>query len=150
MISEADFLSFFFLLRLLIVEILFLSHAVQKDLWAIYPPKHVQWPSRAEKDFFLDIYDWDTLELLPGSSSRLSLAVQLCTGLFPCYLNIEGREGANLLRSSGGNIVCLNQIGCSGVQVSVNKDVIYIYICIRSTRVNLTRVFPDREYWNSM
>ncbi len=92
---------------------------MQRDLWAIYPPKRVQWPSRAEKDFFLDIYDWDTLELLPESASRLSLAVQLCTGLFPCCLSIEGHEGTNLVRSIGGNINCLNQIGCRGVQVSV-------------------------------
>ncbi len=97
------------------------SNAVQRDLWAIYPPKHLQWPSRADKDFFLDIYDWDTLELLPGSASRLATAVPLCTGLFPCFLSVQGHRGASLLRNSGGTILCLNQLGCSGVQVSMPK-----------------------------
>ncbi len=102
------------------------SNAVQRDLWAIYPPKHFQWPSRAEKDFFLDIYDWDTLELLPGSASRLASAIPLCTGRFPCYLSVQGHKGANLLRSSGGTILCQNQLGCSGVQVSMLKAT-YVY-----------------------
>jgi hypothetical protein len=91
--------------------------AVQKDLWALYPPKLVQWPSRAEKDFFIDIYDWDTLKLLPDS--RLSRPVQLCTGVFPCYLSVEGYKGAKMLRSIEGSIYCPGQLGCSGIKVSV-------------------------------
>ena len=100
------------------ILILFFTTTVQKDLWAIYPPKRIQWPSRSKEDFFIDVYDWDTLELLPGSESRLSLAVELCFGLFPCSISVEGHPGTSLHRSSDGQILCLNQLGCSSVQVS--------------------------------
>ena len=97
--------------------------AVQDDFWAIFPPKRVQWPSQAQEDFFSYVYDWDTLEILYGSVSRLSVNILLCSSLFPCKLSIEGREGANLLQSSGGSILCQDEIGCDGVQVTAKSSV---------------------------
>ena len=83
----------------------------------MYPPNRVQWPKQAEEDFFSEIYDWDTLEIVAGSISRLSLTIELCSDLFPCHLSVEGTKGGDLLRSSIGSILCQNEIGCSGVQV---------------------------------
>lgn len=96
---------------------MFLWSPVQNDVWAIYPPARVLWANIADLDFFNDVYDWDTLEIPPGHASRLALSVQLCTGLFPCRLSMEGHQNTHLLRDSGGNILCQVQIGCAGVKV---------------------------------
>jgi hypothetical protein len=92
---------------------------VQNDLWALYPPARLLWRESADLDFFNDVYDWDTLELIPGSPSQLAISIQLCTSLFPCRLSIEGLKQTPLVRYSSGNIVCQVQIGCSGVKVIV-------------------------------
>ena len=91
--------------------------AVQNDLWAAYPPTSLSWPAEAGADFFINVYDWDTLELLPGYGSELPLSIALCSGFFPCRISLHGSTGSYLSRGASGSISCQVRLGCGGITV---------------------------------
>jgi hypothetical protein len=90
---------------------------VQNDVWAAYPPSKLQWPAAAAADFFINVYDWDVLELSPGYASELSLSLELCTAFFPCRIHVQGRVDSQLIKTINGSISCNVRYGCSGVKV---------------------------------
>ena len=83
------------------------------DLLSVYFPNSIPWPVSAA--YFLDIYDWDTI-LLHGTAS-ISIGIDLCSGIFPCALNVRGLGPASTLSIVGGSVSCLVTNGCSTVRL---------------------------------
>jgi hypothetical protein len=103
------------------------------DLWGLNAPNNVVWPVGTSNEFFLNVYDWDTVVIgapnnVGGSrtapnSVNLFSRIELCQGFYPCALTISGASGKliaahGVLRQSGtGAIVCVKASGCTGLQV---------------------------------
>ena len=99
--------------------------AVQNDLWAVYAPSQIDWPEIAEKDFFINVYDWDTLEFYPGSITRIALNMELCTGTFPCAISLVGGQDSKVLQKDSGTFLCSVLAGCNGVKVKKLRTASY-------------------------
>ncbi len=108
------------------------------DFWGLNAPNNVVWPAGTSNEFFLNVYDWDTVVIsAPNNESRISSnassnllsRIELCTGFYPCALTISG-AGAKLNAVNGvlwqsgtGSIICLKSSGCTGLQVHLLKCV---------------------------
>ena len=79
---------------------------------ASFTPQSISWTSSAYD--FIYTYDWDTLILNGNSAFFLSFPIQLCTGLFPCALNLQG-QGNLIQRTGTGSVSCWSSNGCIGI-----------------------------------
>ncbi len=107
------------------------------DFWGLNAPNNVLWPAGISNEFFLNVYDWDTVvisapnndNITASNSLHLISRIELCTGFYPCALTISGAGGKinavnGLLWQSGtGAIVCFKASGCTGLQVHLLKCV---------------------------
>ena len=91
------------------------------DLMAVDLPAVVQWPSYTDATAFVDIYDWDIvkLDLLEsGYHNALIFHLDLCSGIFPCYLELCATQQSAIHRSAFGSLSCSASLGCSGVSLT--------------------------------
>ena len=107
------------------------------DFWGLNAPNNIEWPAGTSNEFFLNIYDWDTVVIsapnndsrIVSNSSFLFSRIELCTGFYPCALTISGAgsklnaASGVLLQSGNGAIVCVKSSGCTGLQVHLLKCV---------------------------
>ena len=82
---------------------------------AVSYPSVLGWP--AIQSDFLELYDWDKIVLNASSQANLSLQLDLCTGIFPCVMNVKGFNMGTILVSSNGSINCMASAGCLSVTV---------------------------------
>ena len=102
------------------------------DLRGLDLPAVVPWPSESDAIPFVDIFDWDSvaLDLLgPDHPNALNFQLDLCTGIFPCYLMLSAAREGVLRRGAQGSISCLASVGCAGVSM---KSVTFICDGVRS------------------
>ena len=97
---------------------------------ATFTPQIVRWTSSAYD--FVYTYDWDTFALDSIANSSLSLQIRLCTGLYPCTLQILGSAGSSLQRIDKGSIACWASDGCSRVSLAA------ISLLCQNTHSNVT------------
>jgi predicted outer membrane repeat protein len=83
------------------------------DLLAVTLPANFAWPAILID--FLDIYDWDTIII--DNPVALTSKLDLCSGIFPCSLNVKGIGPAPALAAAGGSVSCLASAGCSAVVI---------------------------------
>ena len=88
------------------------------DLMASFTPTTVLWTSKAYD--LLYTFDWDTLVLDGVTNFFLSLQIQLCLGLYPCFLNIHGK-GSTMQRIGLGSISCRASNGCTGILIQSTR-----------------------------
>ena len=86
------------------------------DLRVIRVPNSICWPNGGAANGFIDIYDWDRI-VLQGSCSSVPLQVHLdlCVGIFPCFIHLFGKENAAVLLRDEGRISCTIGNGCEGI-----------------------------------
>jgi hypothetical protein len=92
-------------------------------LLALTLPREIFWPRKLEESWFIDVFDWDTTIIDAAVPSRTSISLDLCSGIFPCSLSIQGRQSqaALILQSELGFISCSFGSGCSGIRlISIN------------------------------
>ena len=102
------------------------------DLRGLDLPAVVPWPSESDATPFVDIFDWDSvaLDLLgPDHPNALIFQLDLCTGIFPCYLMLSAAREGVLRRGAEGSISCFASVGCIGVSM---KSVTFICDGVRS------------------
>jgi hypothetical protein len=78
---------------------------------AVAFPAILAWP--ATLGDFLDLYDWD--KIVVDKPASLSSRLDLCVGIFPCSLNVQGVGLVSAMAVAGGSIRCLASAGCSTV-----------------------------------
>jgi hypothetical protein len=83
-----------------------------RDLVACSTPATVPWKSSPND--WLDTFDWDVLVLNDDNQNLINFNIELCSGFFPCFINVDGR-GNTLLRTENGSISCLASNDCVGV-----------------------------------
>ena len=83
------------------------------DFFSVTHPAAFTWP--ADRADYLEIYDWD--QIILEQPANLSLKLDLCLGIFPCAININGQGPAPILAITTGYISCLASAGCSMVQL---------------------------------
>ena len=86
------------------------------DLRVIVPPKTQQWPAYANADAFIQIYDWDHLNL-GGSENFLEFPIYLGLRTFPSTIQIYGP--GKLMRTRQGSISCLQNNSCYEVSLTL-------------------------------
>ena len=105
------------------------------DFWGLNEPNNVLGPTGTSNEFFLNVYDWDTVIVdspdYENSSrvngSNLVSTIELCSGFYPCALTISGAQenidGAHgtLWQEGTGTIICVQASGCTGVQILLLK-----------------------------
>lgn len=65
---------------------------------------------------FLDIYDSDILTVGNATQTPLPSGLELCSGVLPCALRIEGHGPSSVVQlPSGGGISCSSRSGCRRV-----------------------------------
>jgi hypothetical protein len=77
-------------------------------------------PRELEESWFIDVFDWDTATVDATVPTQTSISLDLCSGIFPCSLNIQGRQSqaALFLQSDLGFISCSFGSGCSGIRLN--------------------------------
>jgi hypothetical protein len=89
------------------------------DLWAVEAPTHIGWPPQAAVGLFIEVYDWDTLIVYPDVINVLPQQILLCSGFFPCAVELNGIDGRGVLeRRANGSIACLSRYGCRSVSLA--------------------------------
>ena len=108
------------------------------------------WPAGTSNEFFLNIYDWDTVVISAPyrssgtlhNSSNLFARIELCTGFYPCALTLSGAGGTLntingvLWQSGSGAIVCAKASGCTGLQVHLLK-----FVCLGDSEDSILQVY---------
>jgi hypothetical protein len=82
-------------------------------------------PHEVEESWFIDVFDWDTISVDAVGPTRSSISLNLCGGILPCYINIQGRQSTLIqgrqstliLQSELGFISCSVGSGCSGIKI---------------------------------
>ena len=82
---------------------------------ATFTPQNVSWTSSSND--FVYLFDWDTIVVDGSKNNNLSMRIQLCTGLFPCALNMVGINNGSIKRVDAGSISCWSTNGCTNVVV---------------------------------
>ena len=82
------------------------------DFKAIGFPKLVSW-AEAGAVWFLNLFDWDTVQILEDRPASLSFDLILCTRFFPCNLNIFGSRYGVIKQSGNGYFSCQSSMGCA-------------------------------------
>jgi hypothetical protein len=107
-------------------------------------PSDRPWQDYGGIDFLIDAYDWDRIIVSSDHAATLYTPITLCTGLFPCQLELRGIASATLVENSlsaassfsiaanrgrsdvrrgqmqiaaNGSIICLKSAGCTGVSM---------------------------------
>jgi hypothetical protein len=90
-------------------------------LLALTLPKEIIWPHESGESWFIDVFDWDSITVDGLVPTKISIALNLCSGIFPCSISIRGEQSSLFLQSELGFISCSSSAGCSGVYIySIN------------------------------
>ena len=87
------------------------------DLLGVELPKVVMWPSNSDVTAFVDIYDWDVISLSKGSI--LSIHIDLCTKIYPCFLSVVSDQNLTMSKIGGGSLSCSQSLGCEGILLNL-------------------------------
>ena len=88
------------------------------DLKAVAAPRDILWSNNAGMDIFIETYDWDLLVFHPTSTITLSSPLDLCTGILPCSLSINGIAGGTIFFTKDTYIACDLSIGCAALALN--------------------------------
>jgi hypothetical protein len=93
------------------------------DLLILEVPKDISWCNIDRVDNFINIYDWDRLIVNDNADNALQYRLVLCAGPLPCAITLlgAGMEKSSLQRMGNSSIVCLESLGCSGLNISKVK-----------------------------
>ena len=93
------------------------SGAFLNDLYSLAAPAAVVWADTGGLAALIRIYDWDTIELGPNVTMVLPGRVDLCTGLYPCYISVVGASGGGgrIYRAGNSSLHCDAAAGCIGI-----------------------------------
>ena len=85
------------------------------DFWILSLPQNISWPVDGSVDIFVDVYDWDRMQL--NKNVFLHTNINLCYGFFPCAIFISGNDNAMMNRTKSASIFCLRSTGCTSIVV---------------------------------
>ncbi len=88
---------------------------LNNDLRVISAPQVLPWPNISSADAFVQVYDWDVMVFNGDHTSYLEGQISLCSGIFPCALEILGAGYGAIERITDGSISCLASAGCIGI-----------------------------------
>ena len=82
------------------------------DFWILSLPQNISWPVDGSVDIFVDVYDWDRMQL--NKNVFLHTNINLCYGFFPCAIFISGNDNAMMNRTKSASIFCLRLFEVEG------------------------------------
>ena len=85
---------------------------------AFTPYQNVPWPPAISGwSWLLFVYDWDEIILVENATIFVSSKLKLCTGFFPCALQLTGinEVHVNVEVTRNGQFVCFSSDGCTQV-----------------------------------